>query len=103
MTPLDMDQLIARVIGWAEDRDLLHEENANYQMLKVVEEIGEVAAGLARKDEDAIVDGVGDSLVTLIILSAQLGYSPQECLFRAWEEIKSRTGKTVDGVFIKDE
>jgi len=103
MSYLDMDQLIARVVGWAEDKDLLHKENAHFQMLKVVEEIGEVAAGMARKDEEAIIDGIGDSFVTLIILAKQLDQDPKDCLVKAWEEIKNRTGKTEDGVFIKDE
>lgn len=102
MNNLDMNKLVAYVSGWAEDRDLLHKENAHFQMLKVFEEVGELAAGMARKDEDAIVDGIGDSFVTLIILAGQLGRSPEECLYRAWEEIKDRKGKTEDGIFIKD-
>jgi len=103
MNKLDMNKLVAYVEGWAEDRDLLHKDNAHFQMLKVFEEVGELAAGMARKDEDAIVDGIGDSLVTLIILSGQLGYSADECLYRAWNEIKSRKGRTEEGIFIKDE
>jgi len=72
-------------------------------MLKVLEEVGETAGALLKGNETEIKDGIGDSFVTLIILSKQLGLSPTECLEAAWNEIKDRTGKTVDGVFVKNE
>ena len=49
-----------------------------------------------------LVDGLGDTLVTLIILAAQYGLELEDCLEYAYNEIKDRTGKTVDGTFIKD-
>jgi NTP pyrophosphatase (non-canonical NTP hydrolase) len=69
----------------------------------VLEEVGETAGALLKGNETEIKDGIGDSFVTLIILSKQLGLSPTECLEAAWNEIKDRTGKTVDGVFVKNE
>jgi len=68
-----------------------------------MEEVGETAAALLKNDKHEIKDGIGDILVTIIILSHQLGYKPEECLEQAWKEIENRTGKTVDGVFVKDE
>lgn len=99
---MELKILVDLVTDWAEERNLLNPLNANRQMLKVVEEIGELSAGLARNDRDLIKDAIGDSFVTLIILSNQLGLHPQECLESAWDEIKNRTGKTENGVFIKD-
>lgn len=96
------DTNIKNVIRWAGDRSLLSEYNAPKQMLKVVEEVGETASALLKKDREALIDGIGDSFITLIILSAQLGLSPAECLNSAWNEIKNRSGKLVDGTFIKD-
>ena len=58
---------------------------------------------LLKGKEDEIKDGIGDSFVTLIILAQQLGYSPTECLQLAYDEIADRKGKTIDGVFVKDE
>jgi hypothetical protein len=49
------------------------------------------------------MDGIGDTFVTLIILSYQMGLNPTECLEVAYTEIKNRKGNTVNGVFIKDE
>ena len=99
---MNIDDLIKEVISWANDRNLVQESNANKQMLKVMEEIGELASSVAKKDQPGIIDGIGDSFVTLIILSAQFGYSPGQCLEAAYNEIKNRTGRTENGIFIKD-
>jgi len=88
---------------WAYEKGLLKRENAPKQMLKVLEEVGETAGALLKSNEAEIKDGIGDSFVTLIILAHQLGYTPEECLESAWNEIKDRTGKTKDGVFVKNE
>ena len=40
--------------------------------------------------------------MTLIILAAQSGFTATECLEAAYNEIKDRKGKTVDGVFVKE-
>jgi NTP pyrophosphatase (non-canonical NTP hydrolase) len=171
------------IVAWAQDRNILKEENAEFQMLKVAEEMGEVAGALAKQNTEDLKDGIGDVFVTLIVLSKQVGYSlhsqmtsscsieelegfyvkstgkaraenlnkflfdcfasygkltecfgyeaaidassialgavdlghavlrfavtkglnPVECLEVAYNEIKDRTGRTVDGVFVKDE
>lgn len=96
------EELQANVEDWADAKGLLKKENAPKQFLKVIEEVGELAAGVARDDEGEIIDAMGDTFVTLIILSAQLGYDPTACLSAAWDEIKDRKGKTVNGVFIKN-
>ena len=97
-----MTELCELVAEWAGNRGLLKHENANRQFLKVAEELGELAAGMARQREDEIVDALGDVFVTLVILSHQLGWRPEVALEVAYNEIKNRTGKTVNGVFIKD-
>ena len=97
------DELILQVSNWASDKGLVKRENASKQMIKVMEEVGETAGALLKGNEIELKDGIGDSFVTLIILAEQLGYTPQECLEAAWEEIKNRKGETKDGVFVKDE
>lgn len=100
-----MDSIIdleMNVVEWAHQRNLVKRENASKQMLKVMEEVGELASAIAKENEEATIDAIGDVLVTIIILSAQLELSPWECLESAYEEIRNRKGKTVDGVFIKE-
>jgi NTP pyrophosphatase (non-canonical NTP hydrolase) len=96
------EELQAQVEDWAQAKGLLKKENVSKQFLKVIEEIGELSSAIARNDEQETIDAIGDTFVTLIILSAQLGYDPVACLDVAHDEIKDRTGKTVNGVFIKD-
>jgi len=70
-------------------------------MCKVVEELGETASAISKNKPDELIDGLGDTFVTLIILSLQCGVTPQEALNAAWNEIKDRKGKIVSGTFIK--
>ena len=99
---LSMDYLCRSIFEWAADKGILKIENRDKQMLKVMEEVGETASALAKDDRHGLIDGIGDVMVTLIILAAQNNLSIKCCLAAAYEEIKDRTGKTVNGVFIKD-
>ena len=97
-----MNELIKNVKDWAEEENLLKKENSQAQMLKVLEEVGETAGALLKNKNKEIIDGLGDSFVTLIILCYQLGLEPTDCLQAAWDEIKNRKGKTVNGTFIRE-
>jgi NTP pyrophosphatase (non-canonical NTP hydrolase) len=99
---MTFDNLIENVTQWADDKNILKKENAPKQLLKVMEEVGETAGALLKNKEAELKDGIGDSFVTLIILAKQLGLEPADCLEAAWNEIKDRTGKTENGVFIKN-
>lgn len=95
-----MNELVELVEQWAKNKGL-DKADPSKQMLKVVEETGEVAAALARNDQDDLRDGIGDVVVTLIILALQSDMDIYECLNIAYDEIKGRTGKMVNGVFVK--
>ncbi|MFS0878289.1 MazG-like family protein [Solibacillus isronensis] len=95
-----MNELIKQVEQWSINKGLDKAESSK-QFLKVTEEVGEVAAALARNDKDALRDGIGDVVVTLIILAQQNGMDLEECLNCAYDEIKGRTGEMVNGVFVK--
>lgn len=99
---MSFDELINNVTKWADEKGLIKEENATKQMLKVIEEVGETAGALAKNNRGELKDGIGDSFVTLIILANQCGFTPQQCLDAAWDEIKDRTGNTINGVFVKN-
>ncbi|WKT75597.1 MazG-like family protein [Lysinibacillus fusiformis] len=95
-----MNELIKQVEQWSIAKGLVKAESSK-QFLKVVEEVGEVAAALARNDKNALCDGIGDVIVTLIILAQQNDMDLHDCLNTAYDEIKNRTGKMIDGVFVK--
>ncbi|EJV6891195.1 MULTISPECIES: MazG-like family protein [Bacteria] len=96
-----MNELVKLVEKWAREKNLDIAEPEK-QMLKVVEEVGEVAAALARNNKNDLRDGIGDVVVTLVILAMQNDMDLYECLNQAYNEIKDRKGKNVNGVFVKE-
>jgi NTP pyrophosphatase (non-canonical NTP hydrolase) len=101
---MTFDELIENITQWADDKGILFPENAPKQSMKVMEELGEtMGAILKQKKTDEVIDGIGDIFVTVIILAKQLNLDPTICLESAWNEIKDRKGKNVNGTFIKEE
>lgn len=165
-----MQELVGKVKNWFRDRGL-NKGDPKKQVVKLFEELGELAGGVARNKRDIIIDSIGDILVVLIGLSLQtnsiydfdekidldseeekllmlfqalgsisflmtdavvvsdditesdmaveesimiayswlnafsneLELSCEECLAIAYDEIKDRKGKLINGVFIKEE
>ena len=101
---ISFEHLAFRVLQWAKPKGLLGEGNALPQYAKTLEEVVELFEAIAvSKDKDSIKDAIGDIFVTLIIQAHIQGLDPVECLNSVYEEINKRTGKTVNGVFIKDD
>lgn len=96
---MDKVELIKK---WAEDRNL-QTGNPQGQIMKLLEESGELASGVAKNNEPLIKDSVGDIFVVLTVLCLQLGIDIEECIDLAYNEIKDRKGKLIDGVFVKEE
>lgn len=107
---LTLEELIENVRTWGLERDL-ESQLPEKQFTKVIEEIGELAEGLSKNKTNLIIDALGDVLVTLIILNMQLieqgtldhDQDLKHCLQVAYNEIKDRKGKTINGVFIKQD
>ena len=95
------DEIRVKILAWAERKNLIPGD-PDKQIIKLMEEAGELAGALLKSDQDKIIDGIGDCLVVLIILAEQLDLSAEMCLDKAWNEIKDRIGKTINGSFIKD-
>lgn len=112
---MEFKELQEKVLEWAESHDLLHEENADKQFAKFIEEAFEFKTEMDMymkssklnlkmlwPDTDMKLE-MGDVFVTLIILCKQLDIEPQRCLELAYEKIKNRQGKTINGMFVKEE
>lgn len=92
------------VIRWAEKRGIIENSDSKTQLLKAVSEIGELADAIIKRDRPAIIDGLGDVLVCLIVVGAIEDLDLTRCLESAYEQIKDRNGYlNKDGVFVKDE
>lgn len=99
-TKLPLD-ITGQIEQWAIDRGL-HTADPSKQMLKLMEEVGELAEGLAKDNPDAVKDAIGDAYVVLTIISMQLGMDIRQCVKMAYDEIKDRKGRMVNGVFVKE-
>jgi NTP pyrophosphatase (non-canonical NTP hydrolase) len=90
------------IIRWAEARQIIPNSNAQTQLLKAVSEMGELADATIKRDGPAIIDGVGDVMVCLIVYCALLDINLVGCMEAAYKEIKDRKGVLLpNGVFVK--
>lgn len=97
-----IEQLHSNIVGWAHERNLVDGATPAAQMLKMVEELGELSGGIAKNRPEVIKDSIGDVFVVLTILAEQLGMDMRESIQQAWDEIKDRKGKLINGVFVKE-
>lgn len=98
---MNLEKLTELIKIWSSDRDL-DEADPSKQMLKLMEEVGELAQGLAKDNRDQVIDSIGDVYVVLTILSQQLDLDLTACVGSSYAEIADRKGKMVNGVFVKE-
>jgi NTP pyrophosphatase (non-canonical NTP hydrolase) len=91
-----------KVLQWANERNLLHNENALKQYSKLQEESNELLLSILNKNPYEQIDAIGDCTIVLIILANQLGHDFDKCLESAYNDIKDRKGKTINGNFVKE-
>lgn len=97
--------LVSLVRQWGKDKGITGPDTkatVQTQFDKLLEEVGEIGDGIKSKDQHAIIDGIGDSTVVLILLAELAGVKFETCLMAAYEEIKGRTGTMIDGKFVKN-
>jgi NTP pyrophosphatase (non-canonical NTP hydrolase) len=87
---------------WAQDRNLIEGSDLKSQFVKLIEEAGELANSIAKKNDIEFADAIGDMVVVLTIMAAQNGMMIEDCIDAAWQQIRDRKGKMVDGIFIKE-
>jgi NTP pyrophosphatase (non-canonical NTP hydrolase) len=99
---MDYNQLEALVIEWADNKGILKNGTPPAQANKTMEECQELVDAIKDDNRDEIADALGDILVTIIIQAKMQNMSLVECLEGAYNVITKRTGKMVDGQFVKD-
>lgn len=99
---MDYNQLEALVIEWAENKGILEKATTAAQANKTMEECQELIDAIQDDNRDEISDALGDILVTIIIQAKMQDMSLLECLEGAYNVIAKRTGKMVNGQFVKD-
>ncbi|KRK40827.1 MazG-like family protein [Loigolactobacillus bifermentans] len=86
---------------WSEARRL-DKQDPTKQLIKMQEELGELAQGYLKEKPAQVIDSLGDLLVVITIFCQQEDLELAEVLQEAWNQIKDRHGKIVDGTYVKD-
>ena len=94
-----MNKLIDKIIKWHQDRNLIKGSTDQAQILKLIEELGELSNSVCKGKD--IRDDLGDMMVVMINIMKRNNLTMEECLSVAYEDIKNRKGKIIDGVFVK--
>ena len=102
MVQCEDDAMFSRIREWAQDRGLYDKGNAHTQYVKLQEEAGELAKALLKEDKPEIIDAIGDMVVVLTNLSHMQGVTIEHCIDSAYKVISKRTGKMINGTFVKD-
>ena len=109
LAPTGVRQQNARAVAhfdlirdWAEERGLYAKGDTKTQALKLMEEAGEICRAVLKNDHDQVIDGIGDCVVVLTNLAELINVPIEDCIAVAYDEIKNRKGKMVNGTFKKD-
>ena len=95
--------MFSKIRDWAEQRGLYSKGNSHTQYVKLQEEAGELAKALLKDDKPEIIDAIGDMVVVLTNLAHLQGVTIEDCINSAYNIISKRTGKMINGTFVKDE
>ena len=91
-----------KIRDWADERGLYDKGDTKTQFCKLMEEAGELGRAILKDDDMEFVDAIGDMVVVLTNMAMLGGTSIETCIDAAYDEIKSRKGKMVNGTFVKD-
>jgi NTP pyrophosphatase (non-canonical NTP hydrolase) len=87
---------------WAKNKGIYDKGDSKTQYLKLMEEAGELAEALLKNDRPEIIDAIGDMVVVLTNLAALEDLRIEDCVTSAYDVIKSRKGKMINGTFVKE-
>jgi len=101
-TPCSCKSQFDLIREWADERGLYDNGDTKTQALKLVEEVGETCRAILKEDHEEVIDGIGDCVVVLTNLAELVGVPIEDCIEAAYDEIKNRKGKMVNGTYKKD-
>ena len=88
--------------SWATDKGIYDKGSSKIQYLKLIEEAGELAEALLKNDKAEIQDAIGDMIIVLTSIAKFEDMFIEDCIKSAYGVIAKRTGKMVNGTFVKD-
>jgi len=96
------DNIFEDIRNWANRRGIYDKGDAKTQLIKLYEESGELSQAILKDDKADIIDAIGDSVVVLTNLAHLVGTDIEICIKSAYDEISNRTGRMINGTFVKD-
>ena len=97
----ELDKLVLRVEQWHEDRNLIDGSDDKSQVMKLMQELGELSDSVCKGK--CIKDDIGDMLVVMLNICKRNEITLLECLDVAYGDIRDRRGRMIDGVFVKED
>ena len=97
------DNRFQLIRDWAGERGLYTKGDTKTQFCKLMEEAGELGRAVLKDDKEEFVDAIGDMVVVLTNMAHLGGTTIEKCIDTAYNVISKRTGKMVNGTFVKDE
>lgn len=114
--------IFQKIVRWNEERGLIergfdHAKEASFIVEELLESTGNYDSitareqamtyanemiGTAEASKEQIVDAMADIIVFATGAIAKNGYDPSKVMDEVYKEINSRTGKLIDGKFVKD-
>jgi NTP pyrophosphatase (non-canonical NTP hydrolase) len=93
-------ELVTKIAQWHHDRNLIDGSTDKDQYMKLIQEAGELSDSICKGKD--IRDDIGDMMVVLINIMTRNNLSMEECLQVAYDDIKDRKGRMIDGIFVKE-
>ena len=87
---------------WANERNIIEKGDAKTQLIKLYEETGELSEAILKNNKEDIIDAIGDCVIVLTNLAEMAGTSIEDCILSAYNEVSTRTGRMINGTFVKD-
>tara|TARA_R100000654_G_C2683905_1_gene127663 strand:+ start:860 stop:1645 length:786 start_codon:yes stop_codon:yes gene_type:complete len=99
---ISYSDLFTKIRRWAYERGIYDHGDSKTQYVKLMEEAGELAEGLLKRDKPEIIDAIGDMVVVLTNLAKLEKLDIEDCIENAYQTISKRTGKMENGTFVKN-
>jgi len=96
-------KMFENIRSWAEERGIYTKGDSKTQLIKLQEEMGELAKATLENDKPEVIDAIGDMVVVLTNLAHLNGVHIETCIAEAYNVISKRKGKMINGTFVKDE
>lgn len=94
-------KVINQIVSWHHARNLIEGSTDFAQFQKLMHEMVELMDSL--RDGKSPIDDIGDIAVVLINIAERNGLSFEDCLNHAYNDIKDRKGRMVNGLFVKEQ